>query len=101
MDSPSIFGSATKRSASSGGRPRKRRMRAPNSAKSASEKALSSDSIGTRCANAEKPSARSAPMRRLGLSSRIRCGKRASMARLRRTSASYSASEISGASWPW
>ena len=40
-----------------------------------------------------------APTRSLGLSLRFRSGKRASMASLRRRSASYAASLNSGADW--
>ena len=76
-------------------------MRAQNSAKSASSKALPSESIGTPWRTVAKPSAGLAPTRRDGLSARISSGKRPSIAWLRRTSASYSASETSGASFSW
>ena len=76
-------------------------MRAQNSEKSSGAKALSSDSIGTRWRTLAKPLLGAAPTRRLGLSGRTRCGKSASIAALRRRSASYSASVISGASCSW
>ena len=63
--------------------------------------ALSSDSIGTRWRTLAKPLSGAPPTRLDGESARIRCGKRASIAALRRRSASYSASVISGASCSW
>ena len=52
---------------------------------------------------ADSPSRRlgAAPSRFDGESGRTSWGKRASSSRFSRTSASYSASEISGASWSW
>jgi len=100
IDSPSIFGSPTKAGVSSF-RPRKRRARAQNSAKSVASKALSSESMGTPWRTLAKPVAGAAPTLCEGESGRTREGKRASMAALRRRSASYSASVISGASRSW
>jgi hypothetical protein len=62
---------------------------------------LSSDSIGTRWRTLAKPVSGAPPIRFDGESGRIRCGKRASIAALRRRSASYSASVISGSSRWW
>jgi hypothetical protein len=73
-------------------------MRASNSVASSLEKALSRLSIGTPCSTGENCSARAAPTRTDGEFSRISSGKRASMSRLRRLRASYSASVIVGAS---
>ncbi len=73
-------------------------MRASNSRASSSEKALSSDSMGTPCSTGAKAAARVAPTLSDGEFSRTRCGKRASIAALRCFSASYSASETVGAS---
>ena len=63
-------------------------MRAANSSTSASEKALSRDSMGAPCTTGENCAAGAEPTRREGESSRTRSGKRASMAVLRRFSAS-------------
>ena len=57
-------------------------------------------SIGVPCRALAKPAAGAAPGAVSdGLSARFSCGKRASIAALRRRSASYSASVISGASF--
>ena len=74
-------------------------MRPMKSATSSRVKALSSESIVCRCRTLAKPAAGSAPTRALGESVRLRLGNSASIALLRLTSASYSASEISGASF--
>ena len=73
-------------------------MRSMNSSTSAALNALSSDSIGTSWRSLAKPAAGAAPTRRVGESARISCGKRRSIASLRRFSASYAESAISGAS---
>ena len=80
------------------GGPRKRCARAMKSAKSVPSNALSSDSIGTRWCSLANPLSGAAPTRCVGESARISAGNRASIAVLRRRNASYSASEISGAS---
>ena len=63
-------------------------MRAVKSATSSSSKALPSDSIGTRWRTLPNPAATGAPTRSEGLSSRLSAGNRASIAALRRRSAS-------------
>ena len=63
-------------------------MRASNSIASSSAKALSRLSIGTPWVTGENCSARAAPTRSDGESSRTRSGKRASISRFRRFSAS-------------
>ncbi len=73
-------------------------MRASNSIASSFEKALSRLSIGTPCSTGANCSARAAPTRMDGELSRTRCGKRVSISRFRRFSASYSASLIVGLS---
>ncbi len=86
MESPSIFGSATKTSGSV--RPRNRLARAQNSANSVASKTLSSDSIGTRWRTLANPLSGAPPTRVDGESARISAGKRASIAALRRRRAS-------------
>ena len=98
MESPSIFGSPMKGRGSVSANPRKRRTRAANSKKPSAENTLSSDSIGTRCRTLPNAPAGAAPTRADGLSARTSAGNRASIAALRCLSASYSASETSGAS---
>ena len=88
IESPSIFGSPTKASAPSSASPRKRRIRLQKSLNSSGENTLSRLSIGSPWRDLAKPSATAAPTRRDGLSVRIKFGKRASIARLRATSAS-------------
>jgi hypothetical protein len=106
-DSPSIFGSAitsivsSATRATSSGRRKKLRTVWKKPRTSSSSKALSSDSIGTLCVTFANPATGVAPTRRDGLSARISSGKRASIAWLRCRSASYAASEISGASLAW
>jgi hypothetical protein len=72
--------------------------RARKSVTSASVKALSSDSIATACATLPKRADACVPTLREGLSGRTRSAKRCSISVLRRSSASYSASEMVGAS---
>ena len=100
MDRPSIFGSAVKTSSASAPSDRKRRTEPTKSATSSSENTLSSDSIGLAWTTVEKAPEGAAPTERVGESPRIRLGKSASISALRRRSASYSASEIVGASSP-
>ena len=57
--------------------------------------------MGTPCRTLANPPAGAAPTRREGELGRTSAGNRASIAALRRRSASYSASVISGASYSW
>jgi hypothetical protein len=64
-------------------------------------KAFSSDIIGTACSTGAKRGDGGAPTRWVGESGVTSSGWAPSMARRRRTSASYSASGISGSSRAW
>ena len=97
-DNPSIFGSAVSATGASSASFRNRRTRATNSSTSSSANALSRLIIAFACATFARWPAGAAPTARLGESLRTAPGNAASIAALRRTSASYSASLISGAS---
>ena len=88
-------------SASSGFSPRKRRTRAQNSSTSASVKTLPSDSMPTLWRTLANVADGAAPTLRLGDPASTNSGWAASIASRRRRSASYSPSEIVGASSVW
>jgi len=92
------LGSAVSATGASSASFRKRRTRPTNSSTSSSENALSRLIIGLACATFNRCPAGAAPTLRLGESARTLAGKAVSIAVFRRTSASYSASLISGAS---
>ncbi len=97
MATPSIFSSHTNEEASA-----TRRLSRPCHATSSSVlKALSSDIIGTACTTGAKSGDAGAPTRWVGESGVTSSGWASSTARSRRTSASYSASGISGSSRAW
>jgi hypothetical protein len=97
METPSIFSSHTNEVASATRRVR----RAPHAASSSSEKAFSSDIIGTVWVTGANRAETGPPTRCVGESATARSGCSASSERRRRTRASYSASETSGSSSWW
>ena len=103
MDRPSILASQLRPISASGlrsvSRSRPRRTRSMKPCSSSSVKALSSDSIGRRCVTLVNVVVGAGATRCVGLNMSTSCGNLASIAFSRWRSLSYSASEISGASF--
>ena len=76
-------------------------QRFPHAFSSSHEKALSSESMGTRCRAGANSSDGRAPTRWVGLSGVMNSGNSSSRLRSSRVSSSYSASETSGSSRTW